>query len=361
MTDKRTRSDFSAGEVHLDSFKVRIPRSEVKILDPALESRWLLVNEATGEIDDRRAIENKVYRTGAGTSVKYSLENQTISHRKTAEFLTIGIPSKLLRSKYLQGIKADNWHLIYEALKSHGVADFSQESLLRGECTDIDLKKDLEYSGDFLADIVKLEQSVPSSRKKGHGYRSFKQKENLGIEFSERETTSFKSSPFLKIYAKSVELIHHSPEFVRDHLSGQDFSSIVRIETTIKNRSHYRYATQTDDLATFYNLLHLSPNIKNQVVDTAIHKHLTKPVIERKTKGQLRVRDLMQYQSIVLMLSRGLEWDEIKTALLKEIDCKSQRSRQRKFLEGLYRIYEADKECSIWPFINHVFSTASAA
>jgi hypothetical protein len=58
------------------------------------------------------------------------------------------------------------------------------------------------------------------SKQKDKGYKQYNKKDNKGIEWSVRQSTSFKSHPFLKVYHKETELRNNSKEF-KDNYSAR--------------------------------------------------------------------------------------------------------------------------------------------
>jgi len=64
------------GQISIDSLKIRIPLNQIKIIDPSLNSRWLLVNEKTGDVDENYFKENSFKVSSEGISIRYAIEKQ---------------------------------------------------------------------------------------------------------------------------------------------------------------------------------------------------------------------------------------------------------------------------------------------
>ncbi len=70
------------------------------------------------------------------------------------------------------------------------------------------------------------------------GVKSLWTKTNKMIQFNKRQNTNFQKAPFLKIYAKTLELkSSKTSEFVINHLNEVPVKT-WRIEYTIKNKKH---------------------------------------------------------------------------------------------------------------------------
>ncbi|MEL7246918.1 MAG: hypothetical protein AAFO03_00815 [Bacteroidota bacterium] len=349
--------DFGTDQIAVDSLKIRLPLDKVSNLDSRLTSPWLLVNSYTGEIDNRGTKSNSYTVPAIGYSIRYGVERQITYDQRLKDFLTMTVPSKILHERYFEGITADNVELVYNRLQSHGLVKFSLEDFLHNSgCTDIDLKRDFVFGADFRQTVRQLEKQVKPSNRKGKGCRPFTERDNVGIEFSDRRTKSYVSSPFLKFYDKGIELLHKSDVFAKAHLSSLNFENLIRSETTIKNSKHFSRISGIKQGNQLINVLKLPQEDKQRAFNLAIQAHLMPPKRAFKSNRKLRGRELMMFELIRHSLDNGADWEQLITTMLQNFNCKVQRSRQRKFLNKLYRIYEGDKESPIWPFIDAIFS-----
>jgi len=96
------------GQISIDSLKIRIPLNQIKIIDPSLNSRWLLVNEKTGDVDENYFKENSFKVSSEGISIRYAIEKQQTASQVIQPFLIILLPAKILCNRYFEGFTAIN-------------------------------------------------------------------------------------------------------------------------------------------------------------------------------------------------------------------------------------------------------------
>jgi len=324
------------GEISIDSLKIRIPIHQIKILDESITSKWLLVNEKTGDIDETYFKENSFKVSNSGISIRYGIEQQQTAKQKIQPFLIILLPSKILGSRYFEGFTATNIEIVYNALISHKVVDFSLKSFLNAECTDVDFKQDsIIDTKTYQGSISKVKELAKPSKKKNQGYKLYNRSDNKGIEFSDRRTTSFKSNPYFKIYHKEVELTNNSETFARNYLQEIDIADVVRIECTVKNKAHFRYLGIED--TRLQKLLELSPEAKKTIMSSILAKHLEPRINTPKEVEGLKTTEQMHYNNIVALMSAGNTFDTIRDVItLHGIKDKNTRYRKRKELNYIY-------------------------
>ena len=125
--------------ISIDSFKIRIPIEDVQIINPEITSTKSLVNNLTGEVE--REFKERSYKVERdGIKIRFALEIQV--QPKRAEYLVILINAKILQERYFEGICQATLETLYLRLMAEKVVDFSMETFLRGQCTDVDIKKD---------------------------------------------------------------------------------------------------------------------------------------------------------------------------------------------------------------------------
>jgi hypothetical protein len=273
------------GKISTDSFKLRMPLSIVTVLDKNLTSSWLLVNNETGEIDSNFNKKNSFKFSKNGISTYYAIEQQRTKEGHTKSFLTILINSKHLLDNYFEGITKDNIQQIYNSIITQKVVYFSFKDLMTySACTDVDFKKDgLIKLYDAL--INECRNRSKQSTQKDKGYRFFNKRDNKGIEWSTRKTTSYKSNPFLKIYHKEIELNNNSFDFSNKYLKNIIYNDVVRIETTVKNNDHFKYlGIENNSLST---ILHLTTGEKNHIINNALKLHLEPRVNKPKDNSKM--------------------------------------------------------------------------
>jgi len=348
--------------VKLDSFKLRLPLPYVDVIDRDIRGKWLLVNEESGVVDSSaRTRENSVYRDFPGkVNIRFAIEKQVVN-KGIEEYLTMSVPAKILKGNYLDGINSENIEEVYKALIGAKVANFSLYNFLdKSACTDVDFAKDFQYKGDFVQMLRSVAEITKPSKKRDHGYRIFTEKQNRGIEFSVRETTSIVSNPYFKIYDKGMELLSKSRDFTRDFLYNQEITGLGRMEATMKNKKHVEllWGHRCNSLQA---LLKMPQDDKRQVIDHAIKCHLEKRNKATTAMRQLKGMNVALYQSIKLHLD-GAEitkektlndaWDDLSEKLVCAYANRSQKSQIRKKLNELYEIYKGGKESVLVPLLD---------
>ena len=269
------------GKIEIDSLKVRIPLSKVHILNEELGATLVPVNQQTGDVYNDQTYKKNSYKISyKGISIYFGLENQIDGKRDVVEYLVILFSSKLLSERYFEGITETNIGLLYDRLISFGVVSFDYDIFISSECTDVDFKRD-DIQNEFRDAVTFLETSAKSYKQKDKGCNPFKSKDKLGIEFGSRNKAN-ERYPFLKMYAKAVELINNSLDFWSEFLSDQglDIADLVRTEITIKNKKMKKSIKGIVSLFVITMLIASSNNIFAQVATTG------KNVVDIKTSAQ---------------------------------------------------------------------------
>ena len=330
---KTTIPTSEGNKISIDSLKIRIPIENVKIIDEALNSKWILINEATGEIDEETFKENSLRKHKNGIKVKYAIEVVNSTFKTRNKYVTILLPSKVLKEPYFEGITAENIEIVYIELLKHKVINFTLETLLNSVCTDVDFKKDIQCT-NLGYKLKKLVAATRPSKKKNEGCFVYDKINNTGIEFSDRRTTSFRSNPFLKIYDKAKELNNNSYKFSDEYLKNVNYDNKVRIEATVKNKAHFKYLGIEE--TTLKSLLSLSDEQKENIINYAISKHLEPRTMEIKTPSILTPNEMIIHYSINLALNNGMSFETFRNESTKAIKDKTTRSRKRKELNSIY-------------------------
>lgn len=325
------------GLISVDSLKLRIPINQVKILDSTIRERWFFVSES-GEIDPDTFKEKALNRYADNQEIikiRFGIEKQRTASEIVEEFLTILLPSKILQGKYFEGITLSNVNSVYDTLMAMGVVSFTLDTFLHGSaCTDVDFKKDFIYNNiDNL--ITGLSANVCPSKNKGDGIRSFKKSDNKGIEFNERKTSRFTTRPFLKVYHKGIELttLKRKP-FTNTYLQGIEIYDLCRIETTVKNKKHFRLLGIQD--TTLQGILSISQENLNKIISKAVQSNLEPRITPFRTPNELTPNKQMIYNLIFELLRKGSDYNTIRLIALNGIADKSARSKKGKEIDQVY-------------------------
>lgn len=325
----------SHSKISVDSLKIRIPFSDVKVIDENLTDKWILYNPATGEQDETYFKENSLCKSDKGISVRFAIEEQMTANKTKETYLTMLLPSKILKEKYFEGITEHNIDKVYDELMSYEVVSFSLDTFLhRSACTDVDFKKD-SVCNAFESIIKGLSNSAIPSKKKNEGYRSFNKKNNQGIEFSDRRTTAYKSNPYLKLYNKELQLTYDSNVFANEYLKNINYTNVIRIETTVKNKKHFKHLGIND--TSLHSILSISNEVKEQIISKAIQKHIEPRTRQINTPNELTPSDMIIHNAIVLLLDSGMSYENIKRQLTSSIKSSPTKSRKRKEMDLIYQ------------------------
>lgn len=337
---KSSTTGTNIGIISIDSLKIRIPIELVKITNISLLSHWYLINEYA-EIDPNIYKKNSLSFEDKGVKVRFAIEKFSLKKidqgaEAVKEFLVILVSSKILKSRYFEGITEGTAKVVYDELISLNVAHFSFDDFLHNSfCTDVDFKKDTvcKRLPEVIQDMVK---KVKPSKKKDEGYRSFIQKDNVGIEFSDRKTTAFNTNPFFKIYHKEIELNTKSQEFSSNYLTAFKYANLCRLEATVKNRKHFKYLGI--DNTSFGCLISLSDEKKQNIISVATNFHLSRVLAQpKKQTGLLSPDKVVIYNAVSYMIGEKINFDRILIYLLSGIENKVARSRKKAEITAIYK------------------------
>ena len=262
LEDKRISNDWS-----IDSLKVRLPLSKVKILNDSLSEMICYVEKSTGDIIDER--ERKSIPAGdlsKGISITFSKETQAgqfsnhniPGERKgSIEYFIMLINAKALESEYFTGITETTLFKLYEYLMKSQAVYFPFHLMDAFQCTDIDFKRDYFQDPAIQQEVLqRMHGRAIASKSHGQGVKSlftnkvystsaWGKKETktqainyvTGIQFNERKTATQKA-PFFKIYSKTNDLQTKSSVFAQSCLEGEIPQNLYRNEFTIKDKKH---------------------------------------------------------------------------------------------------------------------------
>jgi len=323
----------------IDSLKYRIPIKYLDGYDAELTDHFITINESTGEIKGDFKTQSKEYKF-EGFSIYASIQKQVrISLTDFEDCLIIGISSKVLKSKYFYGITSKTIGLIYTTIIDAGLMSCSFDTFLLGTPTDVDFKKDysleLEPYKDILSGCAKM--TKPSSNR-DKGCTVFRTKENLGISWSVRTTNKAKTNPYLKIYHKGIEFNTKSNQFRELYFKGVDLSDVIRIETTVKNKDHFKSLGLGLKTFTLGELLDLDIDSMNKIISTAVNCHLLprSKMMQFKTDKTMSPKDRVYLNSMLGFFELEMSFDRVFNLMSNGIESKVSKSRFRATYKDLY-------------------------
>lgn len=327
------------GLISIDSLKLRIPLDKVTIIDESILSEKHLVDATTGNIEKTFRQTRYIHKED-GITTSIGIEKQITGEQKVQDYLVLLFNSKLLHEKYFDGITSDNIETVYYRLMALKKVSFSYEDFLSGSATDVDYKKDI-VTNDINDKIRLMHFFAKESKKTNVGCNVFTQNGNKGIEFGKRETAT-PAHPFLKVYHKGLEAMNNSKEFYRKYLVQHDIQNLVRVETTIKNRKHFKKYGIED--TTLKSILNIAEDKLSEIFKDVISLHLNKRIIAAKTPSDMKPSDAVHYASITSLMSLSIPYNSIRETLVGAISDSVGRSRMRKKLDDIYDNAIAGKE-----------------
>jgi hypothetical protein len=323
----------------IDSLKYRIPIKYLEGYDVELTDKFITINESTGEQKGDFKTQSKEYKF-EGFSIYASIQKQQrISLTDFEDCLIILFSSKVLKSKYFYGITSKNIGLVYTTIVDAGIMSCSFDRFLLGTPTDVDFKKDylleLEPYKDILSGCSKM--TKPSSNR-DKGCTVFRTKENLGISWSVRKTNRAKTNPHLKIYHKGIELTFKSNNFRELYLKGVDVSDVIRIETTVKNKDHFKSLGLGLKNFSLGELLDLDIDSLNKIISTAVNCHLLprSKMMQFKTDKLMSPKDRVYLNSMLGFFELEMSFDRVFNLMSNGIEHKVSKSRFKTTFKDLY-------------------------
>lgn len=335
---KNIKYSDTLGNNSIDSLSYYIPLENIDIINDNILSHLIkaTINSTTGEVIEETPIqENSLKVISKGYQTHYVVVN--LFGKKHLKIL---INSYLLEERYLEGITFKNIELIYNKLQSHQVVNFHslEQFLTIGFVSDIDLKRDTEIESHKDMDILvnELFRISKLSSKKNEGANPFTKNNNKGIEFNEREKSTY-SKPFLKIYHKGIQSLNKKHfDFFNTYLDINEIKNRVRIECTIKNKQHLiKYGIQNN---TLYELLK-SENKFQEILNDCLNKNIDNPtnIKVRKPKSDMTPSEHVYFTSITMLIdNQSMTFERVLDILLSNITDKVAKSRMKKQLSTIY-------------------------
>ena len=337
--------------ISIDSLKLRVPINKVTDIDyKVIYNPHLEVSDITGEITN---VKNKGQRIRISDSASIHVEIKkvkTTSFNAPTEHLIILLNSKILESRYFEGITKDNLSIVYDKLMKGNLFKFTWNTFINSEGTDIDWKYDEVLNKENRIDLVRSFNDLlrPERTDSVRTYipRTENTKNNqVGIQFNYRERATT-SKPFFKIYSKGSESIEKDTKsidegespFFDSYFNYNDLKDICRIETTVKNKKMAKAiglkSTRLGDL------VNLSQENHIQIFQFAFSKYLNTDLLNNQIRPKtehITPTDIIHFNSLVLLIKNTKQpIDIIVNSLVNNIDHKVSRSRQKKKLLSLY-------------------------
>lgn len=317
----------------IDSLKIRIPTNQCTIIDSELNSIQHIVSSKTGEILESKLNTRKfISQTGISTTI--SITKELISWNQTELHVVVLINSKALKSNYFTGITKDTLKQLYQYFIDLNVVQCSFESFKAAQCTDIDVKSDIVCNDSDMQSVFRIVHNGSKEHKQmDRGVKSSWTKTNKMIQFNRRENINFQKAPFLKIYAKSLELKSaKTSEFVINYLNEVPVKT-WRIEYTIKNKKHLNLLKMPN---TFGELCECSQEQYESAYQFSMRVVLNERLKkDRVLSDNISPKDIPMINAIIICLDTGCTWSMLKSNLLGSLEG-SNRTKRAIYLESLF-------------------------
>jgi len=257
----------------IDSFKIRILKSDCQAIDKRLMEYWGEVSE-NGEITDSETWKRKSLQIKEnGISTHYALQKLVGKEKLISEYVVILINAKLLKQDYFKGITRETIEEVYKILMEQNIVHFGIAKLLYSPVTDLDICADfnLEKSDQWAPMIDNFKKLTKPTTNEGAGYSATCNESIKIIQWSKRKIASI-TYPHVKIYAKSLELLVKSNHFKLSFgIEAPD--TLARLEATIKNADHYK-SFGFDPPFTLAALMGLSNDDRLMIIRECLKRHL---------------------------------------------------------------------------------------
>jgi len=331
-------NNFCLHSISVDSLKLRIPLTLVKSFHPSLLDIHFEGNSTTGEIDeDTFKLKAKEFTISDSVPVKALIQKRATARHFNEDCLIILLNSKMLGRRYFEGITASNIEVIYNKLLLSGLFNCPFDVFLDAECTDIDLKLDDKMSMSEYKELLVQFRRISVNSERYKMYKPTKENPlNVGLQFATRKTATY-GKPFLKLYHKGGELLHHSTQFKNEFFNdlNDELTSIVRIETTIKNKKHAQLLGI--ESTTLKSLLTLSKEQKLNVFRKVFSKHLVPMQIHSMKPKTYQPNELLLFNAIAYLIEvNKCSIDEVQKILLHGIECRKLKSRKKAQILSVY-------------------------
>ena len=322
----------------VDSLKIRIPIHKVTIYHSGLNGVVMRVSQTTGEVLDEK-LETSIRSEVDGVRTAFTVSKESLDGKRTGTFLTILVNAKMLGRGYFDGITMETIQTIYTYIMELNVASFTYEDFMDGECVDVDVRKDFQCVDLPMGDVfTRLKKNYIHRDKMDTGVLTFRTgKRDTGIQFNKRTTTSFLTSPFMKIYNKyadSMDSKHY--EFFKHH-GIKIPHDLWRVEYTIKNKKHLKHVGMGNRLR---DVLSTTQDVLDGGMEQ-ITRALFNPrqrTCERLESLDIPPRDKMMVNALATIADCGKSIQDAKNQILGGLTGYN-RTKNSKYLNTLHESY----------------------
>ena len=349
--------------VTIDSLKLRIKLSSVKIIDPRFVTDYVAYYQDLESIDEESGLITDVFgqrfkpmpyvHQDKGITYRFFIKSFITPDNIAEQYLVLQVSAKMLKQKYFEGLTLSNYKQIVDDLNALNVFSISYNSFLYALISDIDLCINQQIDQNSLLSAFSLIKQFPNPGKLPliHAFNVKKDGSyiNLGLDFNKREKAS-NSAPYCKIYHKGIELQTKSlvfyNAFLKDFYPLSRIENLVRYEFTIKARKHKDFLTLKSAPANFKTLNDLLAAPNNDLLTIAksglpwYTDKLVK-VVKNYDLSALSPKDLQTIHLMRLAILSGHD-ESVFFSYLYDIECKTARSRAKKHTNDLLKFIKSN-------------------
>lgn len=298
----------------IDSFSLKVRLEDCHVIDERLTSLTAIYYESLDSIDCELSPPKPIVFEKYGIKVRFNLaqipETDPITKKKiSVEYVCLTVSSKLLKSRYFEGINANNIFLLYQEFMLFDVVWFSFETFLKSKVSDIDIAVNRRISDkDFQGVCSDLLQQADVRAKHA---RFFNDETQIGLAFNRREWAK-PSLPFIKLYQKHLELQNRSFNFFFTYLRpySKQLENLVRVEATIKNYAHRKRLESKKILPNFNCLEELLSIPENQLFEFICFSLNSYVMVQARIKSPvLSPTDYIIYELLQNCHSKGYDFE----------------------------------------------------
>lgn len=320
----------------IDSLKLRVKKSEIKVLDPNILLPYIKFYPDNLSFETSLNDAEPFTKIIDGITYRYYFKSYPNKKGYLEEYLVLQISAKMLKQRYFEGITKNNFENIVNDINNQFVIKITKDVFLNALVSDIDICINQLIDIKSYETAISLMNSFPKSSCKPLLHmikRTNKQGKilNLGLDFNKREKAT-NSRPYCKVYHKGIELQTKSAQFYNTFLSPMKASfldNLVRYEFTIKAYDHKKYLIEKNllksDLKTFKDLLDIKPAELTNIAKSGLNHYLEPRKMATVVSGLNPIDTLISFYMSEL-INKGSDIDDLKH-VLNSFECPVTKSR----------------------------------
>jgi hypothetical protein len=331
-------------ETHIDNIEIISSKVGVEAVLVAIDGGAVIEGSyeeplvKLTDVDITKGITTRINKVNRVVGIGGSIE----------ERIVIQVNSKMLAERYFEGITKDNLRVVYDYIIGLGLIQFSYETFLDGYVYDVDICMDVETDVDVFEKMLRrLVKSVkPSKYRK---VNSFFRDNNVGVELGTRQKSTA-SNPYLKFYAKGLELCNKETRYKKGNEYGEfnrywlgdEYYNLGRLELSIKGREMFAELGLTTKgehgfefpIKLFRELLDVDKEkLKNIITTIVKEKYMDKRVNINLGDGKVLPKDDFVLHLIAYLVDAGEGRDFFMDIADRYVGDYTQKSRYRKMVK----------------------------